>query len=45
MKSQHPDKLRIGVLVPEDVQLLDLASVDLLAMLSKDYLTRAKLPE
>jgi transcriptional regulator GlxA family with amidase domain len=44
MTIQSLELLRIGVLIPEEVQLLDLATVDLLSMLSKDYLTRAKLP-
>jgi transcriptional regulator GlxA family with amidase domain len=37
--------LRIGVLIPEEVQLLDLASVDLFSLLSRDYLARCGLPE
>jgi transcriptional regulator GlxA family with amidase domain len=45
MAPTIPKALRIGVLIPEEVQLLDLACVDLLSMLSKDYLTKAKLPE
>jgi transcriptional regulator GlxA family with amidase domain len=45
MASTVPDKLHIGVLIPEEVQLLDLAAVDLFSMLSSDYLKRCHLPE
>lgn len=37
--------LRIGVLIPEEVQLLDLASVDLFPLLSQEYMARCNLPD
>lgn len=45
MAIKTPNDLRIGVLIPEEVQLLDLSSVDLFPMLSQDYLRRCQLPE
>ncbi|KAK2873277.1 hypothetical protein FQN49_002467 [Arthroderma sp. PD_2] len=39
MASKNPRQLRIGVLLTHTVQLLDLAAVDILGMMSKDYIT------
>ncbi|EEQ27589.1 hypothetical protein McanCB56680_001011 [Microsporum canis] len=38
MASKTPTQLRVGVLLTQAVQLLDLAAVDLLGMMSKDYI-------
>lgn len=37
-------KLRVGVFIPEWVQLLDLASVDIIGMLDPEYLASCQLP-
>jgi hypothetical protein len=37
-------KLRIGVFVPQSVQLLDLSPIDLFSMLSPEYLRACQLP-
>ncbi|KAF4419314.1 hypothetical protein F53441_14437 [Fusarium austroafricanum] len=39
-----PKQLRIGVFMPSSVQLLDLATVDVLASMSKEYLDLLPLP-
>ena len=37
--------VNIGVYIPGDAQLLDVACVDVLGMMSSDYMTAARLPE
>ncbi len=43
MTTATRTKVRIGVFMPSEVQLLDLACVDLFAMLSHDYLIQLKM--
>lgn len=40
-----PKHLQIGVFFPKSVQLLDLSPIDLLAMMSPEYLRACQLPE